>query len=319
MFQKIIDIIYRYNVFLITSHERLDGDALGSELALYQSLYQMGKKAVIFNQDQTPENYRFLPGANQIRSKLNGIEEFDAVFILDCSELERVGEEAARIGTIKRMINIDHHISNGGFCEITLIDPQASSSGELIYRLFKKMDIAISKDAATNLYAALLTDTGGFHYGNTGKDTLIAAGNLVEYGADPQWIAENIYENNPPSKLRLLTKALETLTFDLDGKVGSMVVLLRDIESVGALPEYTEGFVDIPRTIRGVEISVFYSELSDNFFKISLRSKGRINVERVARILGGGGHINASACKLRGDIKTVKQRVIEIIKTCWES
>jgi phosphoesterase RecJ-like protein len=319
MFQRIIDIIYRYNVFLITSHERLDGDALGSELALYQSLYQMGKKVVIFNQDQTPENYRFLPGADQIHRKLNSIEEFDAVFILDCSELERVGEEAARIGTIKRMINIDHHISNGGFCEVTLIDPQASSSGELIYRLLKKMDIAISKDAATNLYAALLTDTGGFHYGNTGKDTLIAAGNLVEHGADPQWIAENIYENNPPSKLRLLTKALETLTFDLNGKIGSMVVLMKDIESVGAFPEYTEGFVDTPRTIRGVEISVFYSELSDNFFKISLRSKGKINVERVARILGGGGHINASACKLRGDIKTVKQRVIETIKTCWES
>lgn len=319
MFQKIIDIIYRYNTFLITSHVRLDGDALGSELALYDSLRQLGKKAAIFNHDQTPENYRFLPGAEQIHNKLHNIEEFDAVFILDCSELERVGQEAARIGTIKQMINIDHHISNGGFCEVTLIDPQASSSGELIYRLFKKMDIAISKDAATNLYAALLTDTGGFHYGNTRKDTLIAAGNLVEHGADPQWIAENIYENNPPSKLRLLAKALETLTFDWNGKVGSLFVLMKDIESVGALSEHTEGFVDIPRTIRGVEISVFYSELSENFFKISLRSKGKLDVERVARALGGGGHINASACKLRGDIITVKQQVMDTIKTCRES
>jgi phosphoesterase RecJ-like protein len=315
MFQKIIDAIYRCNTFLITSHERLDGDALGSELALFHTLHQIGKKAVIFNQDQTPENYRFLPGADQIYNKIKNVEEFDAVFILDCSELERVGREAARIGTIKNMINIDHHISNRGFCKITLIDPQASSSGELIYRLFKKMNIAISKDTATNLYSAILTDTGGFRYGNTRKDTLLAAGNLVEYGADPQYIAENIYENTSPSKLSLLTKALKTLTFDCNGKVASLVVLLRDIESAGALPEYTEGLVDIPRTVKGVKISVLYSELSDDSIKISLRSKGNVNVERVARILGGGGHINASACKLRGDIKTVKQQVMETIKS----
>ena len=314
MIKRIIDIINGNERFLITSHERLDGDALGSELALYHMLTGLGKQAVVYNQDKTPGHYQFLPGSEVIVHQLPDIKNFDAAFILDCSEPERVGEEAGRIMKIKTMINIDHHISNGGFCEVALIDPRASSTGELLFKIMTAADLALTREMATNLYAAILTDTGGFRYGNTTTDSFIAAGRLLERGASPQWISENIYENNPLAKIRLLTKVLETLTFDCYGKVGSMVVFRETLEKTGALPEHTDGFVDLPRTIQGVEVSILISELSEQNFKLSLRSKGRFNVERIAKKFGGGGHTNAAACRIKGDLQTVKRLVLAEIE-----
>ena len=310
MIPRIIDIINQNRTFLITSHERPDGDALGSELALYHMLAARGKTAVVYNQDQTPRNYRFLPGAAVIVHELRPTESFDAAFILDCSELERVGREAGRIGKISQIVNIDHHVSNGGFCDAALLDAGASSTGELIFRLAEAMALPLTPEMAMNLYTALLTDTGGFCYGNTTRDCLVIAGRLVENGARPQWISENIYENAPLVKIRLLAVMLESLALDLNGKVGSMIVTQENLASTGALQEHTEGFVDLPRTIEGVEISILFSELEENYFKLSLRSKGRFDVERVARKLGGGGHVNAAGCRIKGDIATVKRLVL---------
>lgn len=316
---KIIDIINKCRSFLVTSHVRLDGDALGSELAMYQMLTHLGKDAVVYNQDETPGNYRFLPGSDKIVHNLPDLDRYEVAVILDCSELERIGNEASRIGAIKRIINIDHHVSNGNFGGLSYVDPRASSTGELLYRLLNALNVDLTKDVATNLFAAILTDTGGFRYRNTTKDTLVASGCLIEKGADPQWISENIYENNPPSKIRLLTRALDTLAFDWDKKVGSVVVLRKTLEDAGALMEHTEGFVDIPRSIQGVEVSILFSEVSDRCFKLSLRSKGKVNVERVARTFGGGGHINAAACHVEGDLEAVKQRVLDVIGAVEES
>jgi len=316
MIDRILEIIQRSRTFLISSHERLDGDALGSELALYALFRQMGKEAYIYNQDETPENYRFLPGSQVIRQDLppDVADRYDAAFIVDCSDLSRVGMGYEQIAGIGTLVNIDHHISNSRFCELSYVDSRASSAGELIYRLISRMGCAVSREIATNLYAALLTDTGGFHYGSTGKETLIAAGNLVGWGADPQEISENIYENNPLAKVRLLARALETLTFDLEGRFGFMVVWQGALQAVGAVPEYTEGFVDLPRSISGVEVSALFSEQKDGSFKVSFRSKGKVDVERVARAFDGGGHRNASACRIQEDFETVRSRVLEVIR-----
>jgi len=316
---KIIDAINTCRSFLVTSHVRLDGDALGSELAMYQMLTLMGKDAIVYNQDETPGNYRFLPGSEKIVHHLPDLDRYEVAFILDCSDLERIGNEAFRIGAIKRIINIDHHVSNGNFGALSYLDHQASSTGELLYRLIRAMNVGFTKEIATNLFAAILTDTGGFRYRNTKKDTLVASGHLIEKGADPQWISENIYESNPPSKIRLLTRALDTMAFDWAKKVGYMVVLRSTLEEAGALMEHTEGFVDIPRSVQGVEVSVLFTEVSDRYFKLSLRSKGKVNVERVARTFGGGGHINAAACHIEGDLETVRQRVLDVIGAVVES
>lgn len=314
MIKEIIKTIDEGQSFLITSHVRLDGDALGSELALYCLLTDLGKKAVVYNQDRTPTHYRFLPQSQKIVAESGDPDQYDTAFILDCSELERIGNEAQKIGKIRNIVNIDHHISNGGFCKVRLIDAQASSTGELLFRLMQEMQVKLTKDICTNLYAAILTDTGGFHYSNTRQGSLFAAGKLVEYGADPQWISENIYESDPPARLLLLAKTLETLTIDLERKVGSLTVTQSALQETGATVEHTDGFVDIPRSVQGIAISVLYTQINNNYFKISLRSKADVNVEKVARKFGGGGHVNAAACRIDGDIEDVKLKLLHAIE-----
>ena len=314
MLQKISELIGQCRTFLIVSHERPDGDALGSELALDHLLRKAGKQSTVYSQDPTPENYRFLPGSGRIVYELSPSASFDAAIIVDCSALDRIGKEAGRVGAIPRLANIDHHVSNGGFCEAALIDPRASSTGELICRLVSHMAWPMDAETATCLYTAILTDTGGFHYGNTGKDSLRAAADLVACGASPQWISENVYESYAPAKIRLLAAVLPTLILEEGGRVGSLTVTQQAIATAGALPEHTEGFVDLPRTIRGVEISILYVELQDGRYKLSLRSKGSVNVERVARVFGGGGHVNAAACRIEGELSDIRRRVIETIR-----
>jgi phosphoesterase RecJ-like protein len=314
MANKIIAAINEGKSFVITAHVRLDGDALGSELALYLMLKDMGKKAVIYNQDETPTQYRFLPGAQNIVNELDNIGQYDVGVVLDCSNLERVGEKSEQIGKIKTLINIDHHISNGGFCQLSMLDGQASSTGELLYRLMREMRFNMGKDICTNLYAAIITDTGGFRYSSTHRDTLLAAGDLVENGANPQWISENIYESDSPVRLKLLAKVLETMSLDLENRVGSLFVTQEALLKTGASLDHSEGFIDIPRTVKGIDVSVLYSQLESKYFKISLRSKGQINVEKVARKFGGGGHINAAACRIGGDIEEIKMLIAEAIK-----
>ncbi|MCX5837087.1 MAG: bifunctional oligoribonuclease/PAP phosphatase NrnA [Deltaproteobacteria bacterium] len=315
MLRRISERIGRHRVFLITAHERLDGDALGSELALGLMLKSLGKEVVVYNQDPTPGNYLFLPGSDRIVHELPPIGPFEVAFVLDCGELNRVGRESARIGTIPDLVNIDHHVSNGGFCDVRLIDPQASSTGELIFRLVRDMNLTVTGEMATCLYTAILTDTGGFRYGNTNRGALLTAADLVAGGADPQWISENVYESDPPARIRLLAAILPTLRVEEGGRVGSLIVTQKALADAGALPEHTERFVDLPRSIRGVEIAILYSELPDGRYKLSLRSKGKINVERVARAFGGGGHINASGCLAEGEQPEIRRKVIEAIRT----
>lgn len=314
MIHPIADIIRRGRRFLVTSHVRLDGDAVGSELALYEALRGLGKEAVVYNQDRTPQMYAFLPDAGVIVNRLGPLEGFDAVFVLDCSEIERVGDEAPRIAGIRQIVNIDHHISNDRYGHLTLTDPEASSTGEMVFRLLDGMGLEITKDMAVNLYTAILTDTGAFRYSNTGPGTFAAAGRLLQKGADPAWIAQQVYETFPAVKIRLLARALTTLEFDWQGRIAALTVSKSMLDEAGAEWEHTEGFVEYPRSIEGVQVAAFLSEIGEGLYKVSLRSKGRFNVEEVARKFGGGGHINAAACRIPGDAETVKRRLFDAIK-----
>jgi len=314
MMDEIISVITSGKSFLITAHMRLDGDALGSELALYLMLKGLGKEAVVYNSDATPEQYRFLPAADQIVYTVEDIDKYDAGFILDCSELDRLGKISSEVSRIKKLINIDHHVSNSGFSPLNLLDTHASSTGELVFRLMKKMQSALTPDICTNLYAAILTDTGGFRYSNTRQETLRTSAELVAGGANPQWISENIYESDPPSKLLLLARVLETLSLDIENKTASLVVTWRHLQDTGATMEQTDGFVDIPRQVKGIDIAILFTQTGEREYKLSLRSKGKNNVEKIARKFGGGGHVNAAACRIEGSIEEVKSRVFAAIR-----
>jgi bifunctional oligoribonuclease and PAP phosphatase NrnA len=310
---RIIDVITSNYSFLITSHVRLDGDAVGSELALYHLLRNLGKEVLVYNEDETPGNYRFLPGVEVIVHALGAVDHFDAAFVLDCSEISRVGDAASRILEIKTIVSIDHHISNTGNFGLSFTDPGASSVGELLYRLIEKMDVPMTREIAVNLYTAIVTDTGSFRYSNTGEDTFRIAGKLVKIGADPYGIAEKIYENNPKEKIRLLVKVLGTLEFAWDGRISTLWVTRQMLKDARALPEYTENFVDLARSIEGVEVAAFFTEMEKNLYKVSLRSKGRINVAKVAGRFGGGGHFSAAACKIEGDLDGVRNRIVQAV------
>ncbi len=313
MFDEIAEVIESCATFLITSHVRPDGDALGSELALYLVLRGMGKEAVVYNQDTTPAVYQFLPGAGVITHILGSLGGFDAVFVLDCSDISRVGDEQDKIGSIQKIVNIDHHVSTGTFSKILLTDSRASSTGEMVHRLLTHMGVPITADIATNLYTAIITDTGSFQYSNTGSATFRVAADLVEKGADCRHIAQSIYETKPAVQIRLMGKVLDTLQLYRGRRVGVISVTQEMLRTEGALPEHTEGLVDMVRSIQGVEVAVCCYEVSEGRYKISLRSKGDTDVARIAGAMGGGGHVNASACRMEGKFEAVRDTVLDAV------
>lgn len=314
MIKRIADVVRSGKRFLITSHVRLDGDALGSELALFLALRAMGKEAVIYNQDEAPRRYAFLPGFEAVSHTLDTIEGFDALFLLDCSDFQRIGDQWKRVASMETIVNIDHHISNDFFSDLSLVDVEASSTGEILYRLMVDMEVAITGDVAVNLYTAILTDTGSFRYSNTTASTLAVASDLVRAGADPRWVAEHVYESKTTAQVALLRDALGTLEIHEDMRTGIMSVSRRMMADTGAMPEHTDGFVDIVRSLEIVDVAVLLQETSENYYKISFRSKGELNVERVAASFGGGGHVNASACRIAGDGAAVKKAVLDALQ-----
>lgn len=311
--QKIIDRIRSCGKFLIASHVRPDGDAVGSELALYHLLRAMGKEVDIYSQDPIPRIYAFLPGSEAVAGRIKEPERYDAAFLLDCSEMDRIGDEADAIAGVPLLINIDHHVSNRAFCEPAWIDAKASSTGEMIFRLAEALGAEITPEVAVNLYTAIVTDTGSFRYTNTSAETLKIAAELVEKGADPHFVAENVYESTPIEKVRLLAKALATLEFEWQGRIGSILVSQDMFTQAGARPEHADSFADFVRGIAGVEVGVFYTEMPDGRYKVGFRSKGRVDVERIASRFGGGGHAAAAACRIDGDFAAIKREVNQAI------
>ena len=310
---RILDTMRTEKAFLVTSHMNPEGDAIGSALAVAISLETIGKEVTVYNQDPTPENLRFLPMSDAIVHEVNNPRHFDAAIILDCADLNRLGKDAKKIGEIKRTINIDHHKTNDRFGDFVFIDPDSSSTAEIMYGLIKDIPVRITQEIATNIYTGILTDTGSFCYSNTSAEVLEIAGELVRRGVNPSFVAEEVYERQSVSKLRLLGSALNTLEILDKGRIGSMKVSLPMLMAAGATPDLTENMVNYPKSIRGVEVAVLFRELSKDHYKVSLRSNERVDVADVAKEFGGGGHAKASGCIIRGNLPEVEAQVFNAI------
>jgi phosphoesterase RecJ-like protein len=299
--------------FLICSHSRPDGDAIGSMLAVGMLLRQMGKRAEIIAADRIPAVYRSLPGAEAIRTVMRVPSSFeapyDAVILLECDSLART-----RLRGLERMfhINIDHHASGKPFGALNWIDRDACSVGELVYRLVKAAGGSVTPEMATCLYVTLLTDTGGFCYGGIRANTFRLAGELVEAGADPVRIAREVYFNNPFAKVLLLGRALGNLrrSPEGDGPLAWLWVTHEDMVETRAVEEDCEGVVNYALSVAGVEAAVFLRELPEGRIRLSLRSKGKINVAAISAVLGGGGHENAAGCTLDGPIPRAAEEIL---------
>jgi phosphoesterase RecJ-like protein len=297
---------------LITSHSAPDGDAIGSELGFAELSRQLGLEAAIFNRDPHPSALDFLPGLEAISVVAElptGFDQsFDLLVALECPDPDRPG-----FAGLDRLpiLNIDHHMDNTGYGEVNYLDQDAPAVGEMVLAMVEAARGTVTQTMATNLYVALVTDTGDFRYSNATPRAFDAAARLVAAGARPAEIAEELWENNPARVVRLTAAVLGTLELLAGGRLAVITCDRAMLENAGAHPEDTENLINIPRAIQGVKVAAFFKAFHDGAVRVSLRSRGDVNVQAVARRFGGGGHRNAAGCTIRGDLADARQVLIE--------
>jgi len=285
---------------LIMTHKDPDVDGIGSMLALGKSLSDAGKEATLLTQAPLRPPLSFLKGAGRVVSRVDPGTTFDVAVVLDCAEKERLGNIADQLEARLTLINIDHHETNDRFGAINLVEPEGSSTGELVFGVIQAAGLPIDPDVAGNLFAAIQGDTGSFRYANTSASALRAAADLVERGADPWDISRRVMDNYGMSRLRLLKMALGTIQLHHEGRVGVMMLTRKMLEEAGAHEAESEQFVDYPRFVRGVELGVLIRETASDAYKFSLRSNNRLNAARLASRFGGGGHAKAAGFTYSG-------------------
>jgi len=313
MIRKIVNEIRNNTSFLITTHENPDGDAVGSSLALACYIQGLGKDVTVYFCDPLPANYAFLPLADSV---VHAIPErdFDVCFVLDAGEMKRAGDAFCAFRRIGKKINIDHHPYSEQFGDINLVDPKASATGALVYRIIKAANDTITYGTGICIYTAIVTDTGSFRYSNADSEAFRISGELVELGINPWHVAEKLYESQPRERLQLLALVLATLTISERGDFASVTVTLDMYRKSGASPDLTDGFVNYPRSIRGVEVAILFREVKAEVYKVGFRSKGKVNVSELAKALGGGGHHNAAGCMVYGRIDEVRKTVFSYLE-----
>ena len=296
---------------LISVHKNPDGDALGSQLGLMMALEKAGKSVIVHNLDPVPDIYRFLPRADHIASGPRRDGSFDAFLVLDA--------DPPRTGLFngawpaRTLINIDHHVTNPRLWPITWLDPDATSTGEMIYRLVTALGIPIDRDMALCLYTAIFTDTGSFRYSNTTPESMRIAATLIEAGANPWIVTENVYESFSFRRIDLLGKVLAGIQRSPDGRIAWVLVTDELYRLTGTTAEDTDNFVNFVRSVKGVEVAVLFRQTGAEQYKISLRSKGRVDLSGLATTLGGGGHKNAAGGVLDGSFAAVRDKVISSV------
>ncbi len=282
--------------FLLTSHVNPDGDAVGSSIGLSRVLHRLGKGATIWHRDPTPRIYKMLPGSERIHvgeSAPPGFPElFDAAIVLECPSPDRTGLASA-LGEVE-VVNMDHHLGNEQYGAVNWVETAAPAVGEMVFRLARALNVELEADTANALYLTLVTDTGGFRYSNTTPETFEAAAALVRAGASPETVSSWLYESQPLSALRLLGELIATLELHDDNRVATVWITREMVERCGAAPGDSEGLIDYPRSIAGIRGVALFRELETGEIKVSMRSRGEVDVEKIARRNGGGGHRNAS-------------------------
>ena len=311
MLSQVVDLIEKKDRFAITSHVRPDGDSLGSSLGLYWLLRALDKDVEAIMRDPAPHAYQQLPGAETIRVTPSVDRPYDAVFVIECSDIDRPG---LRDLEKQFVVNIDHHSTTELFGTINWIDSTASAVGEMIYNLCKATGVRVTTEIAECVYTALLTDTGSFHYSNTTERTFKIASELVRIGVRPAKTAEAIFGNYQWPKIELLSHVLATAKRDDTGHVAWMQQTLAMQNQTNASEEDADGFVNFPLAVGEVDAVALLKECAPGVYRTSLRSKGDVNVAKVAEQFGGGGHRNAAGCTLKGNLDEVEKQLVPLLQ-----
>lgn len=297
---EIVSILGQAEKILIATHIFPDGDALGSQLALGDSLAALDKKVFLYSEEKVSHLYDFLPGCERLQGSLPDLAQYDCVVAVDCADQKRLGKEAEKLLTAKKVIMIDHHAGHKPFGDIQWIDPKRASTGEMVYDLIVALGADISADAAYCLYTAVVSDTGSFMYSSTTADTFRVASELIALGVKPSEVAGKLFENFTVNRLQLLQLVLDSLEMHSDGQIAIINVTREMFASTGAVPADTENFINYPRAVASVRVAAFIKETRDGVVSVSLRSKGAdCDVAELAAGYGGGGHTNAAGFKLR--------------------
>jgi len=319
---KICQAIKKYNDFLITVHTNPEGDALGAQLGFYNLIKKLDKNGIIINEDKLPYGYDFLAGTKLIRrlDKQSKYINFDCFVALDCADLKRTGDVYKLNKNHKPILNIDHHISNRFFGDLNWVDAHASSCSEMIYKIYKRLHLPIDKQTALALYTGIMTDTGSFRYANTSSFTFKVAAELLKSGINVASVYRSTYENIPSTDIKLLLKLLPRIKFYSQGRIAVFILNRNLFSAKKPAMDLGDLALSFGRSIKDVEVVLLFKENlgKKNEVRVNLRSQGKVDVNKIAASIGGGGHKTAAGCTLSGKINEVSKNIIAKIQKALE-
>jgi bifunctional oligoribonuclease and PAP phosphatase NrnA len=309
--QKIVDAVRTRQHFVISSHSRPDGDSIGSQLAMAYTLRALGKNAVVVNADPAPPPLMAFPGVPDITIAPAVEGEFDAAIIMECGDLARTG-----VTGLDRffVVNIDHHPGNTGYGHINWFDAKAAACGEMVFDLVRALGVPLSLEIATHIYLAILTDTGSFHYSSISPRTFDICRETLEAGVDPVLVARNVYDSNNMGRLKLFGAVLSAMQIDQSGRIAIVYLDHEMARAAGGTYEDTEGLINLPLTVKEIQAVVFFKQDEGDQYRVSMRSKGLIDIGAVAKEFGGGGHKNAAGCTVTGPVDALQKQFVEKIE-----
>jgi phosphoesterase RecJ-like protein len=309
------------NHVLVASHINPDGDAIGSLVAMGLSLDALKKKTTLFNESPIPAVYRFLPAVNRVVQHINSAD-YDIAVILDCGDMERIGQAVSTVRQIPIIINIDHHITNTRFGNFQLIDTSACATAEIIFRLIKQMEVPINQAIAASIYTGILTDTGSFRFSNTNRAAFAICQEMVELGVNPYSIAQHVYGTYSLGRIKLLNRALDSIEISKNGKLSIMTLTQNMFDETHTKPEDVDGLINYAKNIEDVIVAVLIQKHQNgkgkpkdfNRFHVSLRSDGMVDVAAIASSFGGGGHSSAAGFSIESTLADIKLKIFDLAK-----
>lgn len=305
----------------MVSHIQPDGDALGSQLAMGMALKSLDKDVTLYNENFTPKMYQFLPGVDRLVHRIEDIRAYDTAVVLDCGDLQRVGDIWPQMKQVPAVINIDHHLTNNRFGHYQYVDPSACATAEIVYRIIKTLAVPINTAMAFGLYTGIMTDTGSFRFSNTNREAFSICEEMVGLGVDPNFVANHVYITYSLSRIKLLNLVLESIEVSDNGKLSIMSLTQEMLRKTGTKPEDVGRLINYARHIEDVRVAalIFESKNGENklekgqcHFHISLRSDGTVDVATIAAAYGGGGHMSAAGFNITSSLADVKARILRI-------
>lgn len=315
-FAELGEVIAGHERFVVMSHVRPDGDAIGSQIALGFSLMAMGKTVFLVNEDGVPESLVFLKGSERVTLPPAEPLDIEVAIALDTATKPRLGDGALHAASkAKVWLNIDHHISNPAYGDFNLIDATKPATGQIVYELIRALDYPLPEETRDAIYVAVSTDTGSFQYGSTTAATYEIGADLIRRGLDVGKINADTYDSHPYRRLELMRALLNTLDISADGRLAHWELLDKTREELSLEPDDSEGLIDLIRGVKGVLVAAFFEELEGGKIRVSMRSKDKgVNVCDVATQFGGGGHALAAGIRMAGPIADAKKKVLAALE-----